>query len=86
MYVTSDITGKTYTAENVHFFRNPTQSAHYVSWLGSDALIDLFVDGQNRFVYVFEKSAHDKVKERWRKHCEEWNEKEKSNKIDGCDG
>ena len=85
MYVTSDITGKTYVTENVHFFRNPTQSAHYVSWGGSDVLVDLFVDGQNKFVYVFDKSTHDMFKDRWRKHCEEWNSQENPKTVE-CDG
>ena len=83
MYVTSDVTGKTYATENVHFFRNPLQSAYYMSWGGSNVLVDLFVDGQNKLVFVFEKSTHDKLKDRWRKHCEAWNEDQKIVDIDG---
>lgn len=82
MYVTSDVTGKTYLTERANFFRNPTQSAHYVSWGGSDVLLDLFVDGNNRFVYVFDKATHDKFKHRWREHCERWNEMEANKTVD----
>lgn len=78
MYVTSDITGKTYATENVHFFRNPLQSAHYISWGGPNVLVDLFVDGQNKLVFVFDRSTHDKFKDRWRKHCDDWNEEQKT--------
>lgn len=77
MYVTSDVTGKTYLTENANFFRNPTQSAHYVAWAGVDVLLDLFVDGNNKFVYVFDKKTHDELKHRWREHCEQWNEEQR---------
>ena len=78
MYDTSDITGKTYETNDVHYFRNPLQSAYYLSWGGPSALVDLFVDGQNKLVFVFEKSTHNKFKERWHKHCEQWNEEQKA--------
>ena len=83
MYVTSDVTGKTYTPENVHYFRNPLQSAYYMSWGGSGVLIDLFVDGQNKLVFVFEKSTHEKFKEQWHKHCEAWNEEKRLESNNG---
>lgn len=59
----SDITGKSYEAENCVFFRNTLQSATYISW--GATLIDLFTDSKGKLVFVFLKSDHDKYKLRW---------------------
>lgn len=59
----SEITGKTYNADDCVFFRNCIQSAKYISW-GAE-LLDLFVDSQDKLVFCFSRKDHDKFKERW---------------------
>ena len=59
----SKITGFPYDVEDCVFFRNIEQSAHYVSW--GAKLIDVFVDSKKKFVFVFSKSDHDRLKVRW---------------------
>lgn len=74
----SEITKITYEDEDCVFFRNPTQSAFYKSW--GAKLIDLFVDNQKRWVWVFLKKDHEKLKARW-KTAEENNMKVKEGVI-----
>lgn len=63
MKTISDITGKSYEAEDCVFFRNTLQSAKYMSW--GATLIDLFTDSEDKLVFVFLKSDHEKYKLRW---------------------
>lgn len=58
-----DLTGKMYENEDVVFFRNPVQAAHYYSW-GCE-LVDLFVDSNMKWVYVFWKKDHAWAKFKW---------------------
>ena len=51
----SDLTGKMYENEDVVFFRNHVQAAHYYAW-GCE-LVDQFVDGNMKWVFVFKKSV-----------------------------
>ena len=51
MKTISDITGKSYEAEDCVFFRNILQSAKYMSW--GATLIDLFTDSEDKLVFVF---------------------------------
>lgn len=59
----SDLTGKMYENEDVVFFRNHVQAAHYYAW-GCE-LIDQFVDGNMKWVFVFKKSDHEWAKIKW---------------------
>lgn len=59
----SDITQRWYEPDECVFFRNPTQSAHYIAW--GATLYDLFVDSQNKLVFCFSKDDHNKLKKRW---------------------
>lgn len=63
MKTISEITGKTYEAESMVFFRNAKQAAHYKEW-GAE-LIDLFVDSKMTWVFVFSKEDHLKYRDRW---------------------
>lgn len=65
----SDITGKMYEDEDCHFFRNPTQSAYYRYW-GCE-LVDHFVDGQMKWVWVFWKKDHEWAKHKWTERLQE---------------
>lgn len=64
----SDITGVCYEDSDCVFFRNPKQSAFYM--FNGIRLIDIFVsndaDDGLKFVYVFLKSDHNKLKHKWR--------------------
>lgn len=60
----SNITGKYYEDEDHVFFRNTLQSAFY--YFHGAALIDVFVDDKMRFVFVFTKADHDKLKLLWK--------------------
>lgn len=60
----SSITGQLYENEDMVFFRNTLQSAFYVA--NSASLQDIFVDDKMRFVFVFTKKDHDKLKFLWR--------------------
>jgi hypothetical protein len=59
----SEITGKFYEDEDCCFFRNYVQAAHYYAW-GCE-LVDLFVDDNMKWVYVFKKEDHRKYFDRW---------------------
>lgn len=59
----SEITGKFYEDEDCCFFRNYVQAAHYYAW--GAKLVDLFVDDNMKWVYVFKKSDHRKYFDRW---------------------
>lgn len=60
----SEITGEMYECEDCVFFRNTLQSAFYV--FNSAKLIDVFVDDNMRFVFVFSKNDHNRLKLLWR--------------------
>lgn len=59
----SELTGELYENEDCCFFRNYVQAAHYYAW--GAKLVDLFVDDNMKWVYVFKKSDHAKMKDRW---------------------
>lgn len=59
----SELTGKMYENEDCCFFRNYVQAAHYYSW-GCE-LVDLFVDSNMKWVYVFKKTDHEWAKIKW---------------------
>ncbi len=63
MKMISELNGQFYEAEDCCFFRNPTQSAYYRHW-GCE-LVDLFVDSNMKWVYVFRKSDHEWAKLKW---------------------
>lgn len=63
MKAISELNGKMYEAEDCCFFRNPLQSAYYRNW-GCE-LVDLFVDGQMKWVWVFWKKDHVWAKLKW---------------------
>lgn len=67
MLSTSELTGQTYEAEDQVFFRNYIQAAAYINWSenGSKVLTDLFVDSNQKLVFVFPKSVHKKLKHKW---------------------
>ena len=60
----SEITGLFYEDEDMVFFRNPLQSAFYVFYGAS--LIDIFVDDNMKFVFVFYKTDHERLKMLWK--------------------
>ena len=64
MRTQSQITGNYYEDEECVFFRNTLQSAFYV--FHGAKLIDVFVDDRMKFVFVFNKSDHEKLKMLWR--------------------
>ena len=59
----SDLTGRMYENDDVVFFRNHVQAAYYHSW-GCE-LVDLFVDNNMKWVFVFWKADHIKHRDRW---------------------
>ncbi len=63
MKMISELNGKMYEAEDCYFFRNYIQSAYYRSW-GCE-LVDIFVDGQMKWVFVFWKKDHEWAKIKW---------------------
>jgi hypothetical protein len=67
MYQVSELTGERYEAEDQVFFRNYIQAAAYINWSenGSKVLTDLFVDSNQKLVFVFPKSVHEKLKHKW---------------------
>lgn len=71
----SSITGMYYEDEDMVFFRNPLQSAYYV--FHGAKLQDLFVDDKMRFVFVFSKADHNKLKMLWKNSCIEKDKVEK---------
>lgn len=60
----SQITGEYYEDEAHVFFRNTLQSAFYV--FHGATLVDIFVDDNMRFVFVFSKSDHERLKILWK--------------------
>ena len=65
----SEVTKLTYYDEDCVFFRNIMQSIKYIEW--GARLVDLFVDGEHKLVFVFFKEDHDKLKLKWGKNYEE---------------
>lgn len=76
MITESNLTGAIYHDEDMVFFRNPLQSAFYV--FSGAKLVDLFVDDKLRFVFVFSKIDHEKLKLKWKLR-----NKDVENKNDG---
>lgn len=64
MIVQSNLTGQDYNDSDCVFFRNVLQSAFY--FFRGCKLIDLFVDDNLKFVFVFSKTDHNKVKMEWK--------------------
>lgn len=64
MKTQSKITGKYYEDEEHVFFRNTLQSAFYV--FHGAKLVDIFVDDKMRFVFVFSKKEHERLKLLWK--------------------
>jgi hypothetical protein len=64
MKTRSDVTGKYYEDEDCVFFRNTLQSAFYR--FHDAELVDLFVDDNMRFVFVFYKRDHERLKMIWK--------------------
>ena len=60
----SETTGRAYIDEDCYFFKNPLQSAFYMK--NGAELQDIFVGGDNKFVYVYKKSDHQRLKIKWR--------------------
>lgn len=59
----SDLTGEMYENEDVVFFRNHVQAAHYYAW--GCKLVDQFVDSNMKWVFVFWKKDHAWAKLKW---------------------
>ena len=74
MTTQSNITGEYYQDEDCVFFRNTLQSAFYV--FRNARLVDIFVDDKMKFVFVFTKKDHERLKLEWklRNKCEAQNE------------
>ena len=64
MKTLSEITGKYYEDEDCVFFRNTLQSAFYK--FNNADLVDLFVDDNMKFVFVFYKQDHERLKMLWK--------------------
>lgn len=64
MKMKSKITGRYYKDEEHVFFRNTLQSAFYV--FHGATLVDIFVDDKMKFVFVFSKVEHEKLKMLWK--------------------
>lgn len=64
MKIRSDTTGKYYEAEDCVFFRNTLQSAFYKFHCAE--LVDVFVDDNMKFVFVFYKADHERLKMLWK--------------------
>ena len=64
MTTISETTGKIYVDEDCYYFKNPLQSAYYMTH-GAE-LQDIFVGGDMKFVYVFTKADHQRLKMEWR--------------------
>lgn len=71
MKMISELNGQFYETKDCCFFRNPTQSAHYRIW-GCE-LVDLFVDSEMKWVWVFKKSDHKWAKLKWIENKEKKN-------------
>lgn len=73
----SELTGKIYESEDCHFFKNQIQSAYYYSW-GCE-LVDLSLGSDMKWIYVFKKSDHENVKNKWKEHCEKYKNEQNKN-------
>lgn len=63
MYMTSDVTGKTYQAEDAVFFRNLVQSSFYIS--NGATILDIFTDSDGLLVIVFPRDEHKILIKKW---------------------
>lgn len=64
MYMTSDVTGRTYQAEDAVFYRNVIQSA-FMLGKHDMVLLDLFVDNDGKLVFCFPRWLHKKYIQEW---------------------
>jgi len=64
MMTKSELTGKWYQDEEMVFFKNTLQSAFYV--FHGSVLQDIFVNDKMKFVYVFKKTDHERLKMLWK--------------------
>ena len=85
MLQVSELTGKTYDDEDQVFFRNYVQASAYISWSGegSKVLTDLFVDSNQKLVFVFPKIVHEKLKHRWIRTTNEYHANKESGGQNG---
>lgn len=63
MRVYSEILNKYYEAEDCVYFSNAKQSCFYK--LNGAELIDLITTDELRWIFVFTKSDHCKIREKW---------------------
>jgi hypothetical protein len=59
----SDVTGIAYEEEDCVFFRNIFQIIFYLE--KGCPIVDLFVDGAGKLVFVFRKADHEKYIKLW---------------------
>ena len=60
----SHLTGRPYNEDDVIFFRNPVQSAYY--FLNGATLVDLIVTEELKFIFIFNKRDHERLKLNWK--------------------
>lgn len=60
----SDVTGKTFQAEDACYYRNILQSAFMLAKPDCE-LLDVFADGNEKIVFVFPKQMHKKYINEW---------------------
>ena len=65
MYCISEITGEPYFSEDMVHFLNCAQSARYLEW--GAKLWDLQISQDHKLIFVFSKTDHNRLKERWGK-------------------
>lgn len=78
MKCVSNLNGELYESEDCHYFKNYIQAAYYYKW--NCKLIDLDVGTDMKWIFAFKKSDHEKVKDKWIEHCEEYKRKQEENK------
>jgi len=59
----SDTTRLMYDAEDAVYFKNPVQSAFYME--NGAILLDVFVSGEHKIVFVFSKADHERLRRKW---------------------
>lgn len=59
----SNLDGSMYKDEDVVYFRNILQSIFYLEH--SAELVDLFVDGNHKLVFVFSRLSHEMIISKW---------------------
>ena len=71
MKIRSEVTGIEYEAENAVYFRNLHQSAFYIEH--NAKIIDIFTDGSNKLVFVFDRQEHNELIKLWMTNKENTN-------------